>query len=859
MESFLVLLLIAWILTTIINTVRISAQKSRISRLEFTIETLERAVEKLKHTLEHLTAATAHTDETQTADNKEEVPAQAVHKMQADTQTDINTDSTHGNEKEQHPDSAPANPAVQDSYAFTAAAHSTDEKKAAPSAFETFLKKQLSIESVITKLGILLLLIGIGYVFKLVHDKGFIREEFILLIGVFAGAAFTAIGFFVQKRKRIVLAQVLFGGAIAVFYLTAFAAYVRYEILNDTAAFIFLAVITFSAYILAVTIASVSVSVIGLLGSLFIPFIVGQNFFGIASFGLYILTVAFLSTLVYLFKRWRVLQFSSLVSLLSVLTKLLLSSSLTAHDAQLFLGLTLALWLIHLLPDFYIFLSGKEKPRDKIYSPIAAAVNFGFSLFFGFKLTVFELLPPASVYLLFTFLYALLSCVCLIKDKVKTLGYAYIAGALISAYISIVARLQYDAQPAAVLGIALFLYWLWRKETKYNLTLFAHAVLIAGLYMVSGALETGYRESKTALHFGAQTALYFAPMAASIFLQKSRLKKIFQTLVFQIYVCIAALAVATKASSFNGDKTFLLYALTLTVLFAVYSLLHYINKNLFYEQSLYAAPILIGLCTVAYSVAVNMWWHQEHAAPVLLQCGIAGALAGFSFFKGQHEKLRFANRLSCYLIVLKVCLVDFTDFSYGFHASILLAAVPIILTDLFYPNNLHAVTLTKKISKLSLCVLIVIYYAVYVFEKESGSAIKIGTLAVNLCNGLVFIKIVHGFKPPRAWLFAAVSAVFVFFSTTEVYMPLKNGGLLTMLWALYAIICFIYFLKKGARNFVYTSLVFIVIVAAKLIFIDLHSISVLSKAITSSIFGAALLALSYAVQPLLKRFAVQSK
>lgn len=186
---------------------------------------------------------------------------------------------------------------------------------------------------------------------------------------------------FLSGIKRFVLSQVLFGGAVAVFYLTAFAAYVRYGLIDDGLAFIFLSLITISAYVLALTFNSLSVSVIGLLGSLFIPFIIDSGFFGVGAFGLYVFAVALMSTVVYFFKRWRVLQFASIISLLSVLTKLLLSSTFSVRDAQLFLGLSAALWAIHTVPDLYVFLRGTELSRDKILSPIAAVINFGFSLF----------------------------------------------------------------------------------------------------------------------------------------------------------------------------------------------------------------------------------------------------------------------------------------------------------------------------------------------------------------------------------------------------------------------------------------------------------------------------------------------
>ena len=716
--------------------------------------------------------------------------------------------------------------------------------------FSAFIKKQFSIESIVTKLGILLLLIGIGYVFKLIHEKGFIREEYILLVGALAGGAFTAAGFFVRYKKRFVLSQVLFGGAVAVFYLTAFAAYVRYGLIDDGLAFIFLSLITISAYVLALTFNSLSVSVIGLLGSLFIPFIIDSGFFGVGAFGLYVFAVALMSTVVYFFKRWRVLQFASIISLLSVLTKLLLSSTFSGRDAQLFLGLSAALWAIHTVPDLYVFLRGTELSRDKILSPIAAVINFGFSLFFGFKMMPYEAIPPGSVYIFFTLLYALLSCLCLFKDKVQTLGYTYIAGTLISAYIAIIDRLQYDTEPAAVLGIGLFLYWLWRKDKKYKLYLFAHLVSLAGFFMLIAALEKTFNTDEPPVHFSLQALLYFVPMASSVFLQKKAFKKGFQTLVFQVYVWGVLFAMLLKILPRHLDDVCLLYGLSLTVLCALYSLMHYRFGNFFYEGSLYALPFLTALSFTVYGFESG----ETAIIPLLLQCAAGAAFAGFSFIKAQSVRLRFANRLGFYLIVLKLCLVDFYFFSFVFAYPLFAAALCILLADRFYPNFLAGAVTTKKISKAVWTLLTVTYYGLYAFARVDGLDPSILMSAVNICNGLILLYIVYGFKPRIVLFFAVVTAVFVFFSITETYMRFENGGILTLLWGFYAIGSFIFFLKKGKRLLVYITLVLILAVAAKLIFIDLHSISVLSKAVTSSVFGSALLALSYGVQPMLKKF-----
>ena len=276
-------------------------------------------------------------------------------------------------------------------------------------ALSPYFKKLFSIESIISKLGIILLLIGVGFIFKLSYDKGYITQEVALIIGGLIGAALCFFGFRTSAKSRLVLSQVLFGGGIAVFYITAYAAYLRYGILGDFSAFIFLSLITAFSYTLSIMTTSSSISIIGLLGSLIIPFAVDLVFLGLTGFGLYVFAVSTLSSAVYFFKRWRLLQFISLISFLGILTRLLLTTALNVDDAVLFFGLVLLLMTIHTIPDLYFYLKDDEKKRDKILSPAFAVLNLGFSLFLTYKLSVYKFAPQSSVYLILSFFYIVLS------------------------------------------------------------------------------------------------------------------------------------------------------------------------------------------------------------------------------------------------------------------------------------------------------------------------------------------------------------------------------------------------------------------------------------------------------------------
>ena len=840
-------LFIYWIVLPFIN-------KKKIRSLETEIKTLKTKI----HDLEKLTAD-LHLKENLSSSVQPEKPLQP----EKNVPPDMRTASPVTENKPASPD--------RNSFYKPHTSRKT-------SAFTLALKKFFSVESIISRLGIVLVLIGVGYIFKLSYDNGYIRQETTLVLGIIIGTALTFLGFRTKNKNRIILSQVLFGGGIAVFYITAYAAYLRYAILGNFSAFVFLSLITFFSYSLSVMTTASSISIIGLLGSLIIPFTVGLGFLGLTGFGLYVLAVSFLSAAVYFFKRWKLLQFVSVFSFYVILSWLLSISKLSLEDSILFLGLIIALWVFHTIPDLYYYLKNIEdsnKPFGKSYPSFAAIINFCFSLFLFYKLSVYKPVPQISLYLLFAFFYTGLAYICLRKNKLKNLGITYIAAALISVYITIVDSLSFNIQPTAVLSVALFLYWLWRKRSERALYVFTHIAAAAGYISAFAALIDDYNRCSV-VKFFLLILFYLVPMVPCIFLQKEKSKKIIQTFVFQLYVFSAAAMFVCKSISPNTffpspvKQALALQVLTV-LLFTAYNIMHYKTKEKwFYEKTLYIGPVFLVLFSFlcsGFNSAVFSYRVRSDAVIIAstgIQLAAALGVLGLSFFPQKNSANKFAYRLGFFIVVLKTVLLEAAYELNGFIYALLIAGSLILAADKFYKTDFKADKTALKVFKVLTLVIMFFYYAfVYTDGVWKASSMAAGfifkinfiSLAVNICNALIFINFFKIFKLKKAVYFVIITAIFVFLSVVDVYVPVKNGGLLTLLWAFYSIAFFVYYLRKGNKTMVYTSLACIIIVAAKLIIFDLYTLSILSKVITSIVFGIALLALSYAIQPMLKQFA----
>jgi hypothetical protein len=126
----------------------------------------------------------------------------------------------------------------------------------------------------LARIGILALIIGIGFFLKYAFDNNWIGPTMRVILGSAAGFIMLWLGFYWRKRYAV-LTQVLSGGGIAVFYLSIFASSATYHLISIYVATILLLAVSVLATILALRYNSIALSIIGIFGAYFAPFILG--------------------------------------------------------------------------------------------------------------------------------------------------------------------------------------------------------------------------------------------------------------------------------------------------------------------------------------------------------------------------------------------------------------------------------------------------------------------------------------------------------------------------------------------------------------------------------------------------------
>jgi uncharacterized membrane protein len=168
------------------------------------------------------------------------------------------------------PKPAPAAPA-QEAVPIPAGAPPRQEK---PGRVKEREWEQILGGSWLARIGVLALIIGAGFFLKFAFDNDWIGATGRVILGIVAGLVMLGLGYYWQRRYPI-LTRVLSGGGIAVLYLSIFAAFAIYDLINIYVAVAFLLLVSIASATLALHYDSMALAIIGIIGAFVAPFILG--------------------------------------------------------------------------------------------------------------------------------------------------------------------------------------------------------------------------------------------------------------------------------------------------------------------------------------------------------------------------------------------------------------------------------------------------------------------------------------------------------------------------------------------------------------------------------------------------------
>ncbi len=274
MDGFIILLVFALFAVVILPIILASSTNSRVKDLSRQINDLERKVqESIEMNSQAREKSNSTVDNAEPAREKSyTIEAEPIVEIQTQVEVseiELETIETIVDEEPveeefiYHHSSSPASNTETDSW--------WDRFKIKNPDLEKFIG-----ENLISKIGIAVLVLGIGFFVKYAIDKNWINEYARVGIGILSGAVVLLFAHRLRERFKA-FSSVLVAGAIAIFYFTITIGFQEYRIFSQTVAFGIMVCITAFSVFISIVYNRQELAVLALIGGFAAPFMVSTG------------------------------------------------------------------------------------------------------------------------------------------------------------------------------------------------------------------------------------------------------------------------------------------------------------------------------------------------------------------------------------------------------------------------------------------------------------------------------------------------------------------------------------------------------------------------------------------------------
>lgn len=378
----------------------------------------------------------------------------------------------------------------------------TIPKAVIPNKTKTDLEKFIG-ENLINKIGIAILVIGVGIGAKYSIDHDLISPLTRIILGYLAGLGLLGFGIKL-KEKYESYSAVLVSGAIAIMYFITYSAYSFYGLFPQGIAFSLMFVFTIFTVVAALNYNNQVIAHIGLVGAYAVPFLL-SNGSGQVGFLFTYMAIINIGILIIAFKKyWKSVYFSSFgLTWLIFFTWYAFNYHTTTH-------FTLALtFLVVFFFIFYaIFLAYKILKKENFVFSDVLLLTLNSFIFYGIGIAILSDHTTGRELLgLFTLANAVIhfiTSVIIYKQKLADRNLFYLASGMVLVFITIAIPVQLDGNWVTLLwaGEAALLFWIGRTKnvsfyetTAYILMVLAFLSLVHDWMSVYDMYSFDYKET----------------------------------------------------------------------------------------------------------------------------------------------------------------------------------------------------------------------------------------------------------------------------------------------------------------------------------------------------------------------------
>jgi len=344
--------------------------------------------------------------------------------------------------------------------------------------------------NIIAKVAIVILFLGLSYLFKYSIEHNYMSPEIRILGAVILGIGLLAAGWKLRLKRQI-YALILQGGGIAVLYLTIFAAFKLYELVPALFTFAILVVICSTSILFAILQRAMSLAIIACVGGYVTPILLSNGSGNHIALFSYYLMISAAILVISITQSWRSLNllgflFTFVISLVWGINNF---TSEFYIECQIFIFANLVIYGI-----LAVLLSVRSIRREEYQNIIDLLLLFGAPLCgFGLQYAITQRweFGPAFSSLGFGLFYLAGAYIILHKWKslAKTISLFWLAIGV--SFITLSIPLALSANWTALLWMfeGTAITWITLSQKYYRTALFGVLITLLGIISVLIALE----------------------------------------------------------------------------------------------------------------------------------------------------------------------------------------------------------------------------------------------------------------------------------------------------------------------------------------------------------------------------------
>jgi uncharacterized membrane protein len=371
----------------------------------------------------------------------------------------------------------------------TAAFSEVPSQEYEPSIFDKFREnldwEKFIGENLINKLGIAILVLGIGFFVKYAIDQDWINEVGRVAIGILAGGALLAVAHRLQKTFQA-FSSVLVGGGMAVLYFTIAIAFHEYQIFSQTVAFLLMVGITGFTIFLSIAYNRMELAVLALVGGFASPFMASSGEGNYIALFVFILVLNLGILVLAYFKKWSLLNSIAYVFTIILYGGWLTTKVIDAPDAP-YVGALVFATLFYLV-FFAMNIINNIKERRQFTAPEIMILLSNTFLYYSAGMYVLQHIAGGNYQGLFTIVIAIFNFVfafLLYQNQKADRNLVYLLIGLVLTFLSLTAPVQLKGNYITLFWALESVLLLWLSQRSGIKLIRVASVIVLGLMFFS--------------------------------------------------------------------------------------------------------------------------------------------------------------------------------------------------------------------------------------------------------------------------------------------------------------------------------------------------------------------------------------